>query len=241
MVEKLSPEILVEIHTQRASKCNPSSLNSASSPYDLTSLDSDTDLDSTSSGSDHDDDCGTTKLVNVQRTYEKSYLPASAALEYIIIRDIGVGSTSKVQLAYHNKTGCQVALKIMKKQAETVTFLHREVSISLQMDHPNIVRLLDVIETPYHFVLVQEYLGGGDLFDIVLPNQGCSEIQALVHLSQVAKGLAYMHARGVIHRDIKPENCVYDLDGTLKLIDFGASSNAYGSTTPAGTIPYMAP
>jgi hypothetical protein len=51
----------------------------------------------------------------------------------------------------------------------------QEVSIHKQLVHPNIVGLYDVIETPYHFVLAMEYLDGGDLFDLVPPNEGCPE------------------------------------------------------------------
>lgn len=53
----------------------------------------------------------------------------------------------------------------------------QEVSIHKQLDHPNIVGLYDVIETTYHFVLAMEYLDGGDLFDLVPPNEGCPERQ----------------------------------------------------------------
>eukprot|EP00123_Amoebidium_parasiticum_P013021 comp21714_c0_seq1/m.30681 comp21714_c0_seq1/g.30681 ORF comp21714_c0_seq1/g.30681 comp21714_c0_seq1/m.30681 type:complete len:398 (-) comp21714_c0_seq1:424-1617(-) len=193
------------------------------------------DIDSSSSDED------VRSVVDVNRSFESTYRSASAAQEYTIIRTINVGSTAKVQLAYHHNTDKHVALKIMKKPKGFMRYLHREVSVHRQLSHRNICRLYDVIETPYHFVLVQEYLGGGDLFDLVPPNEGCREVQALTYLEQIVGGVAYMHARGVVHRDIKPENCVCDTDGSLKIIDFGAASSISGPPTPAGTIPYMAP
>eukprot|EP00123_Amoebidium_parasiticum_P012465 comp21373_c0_seq1/m.29379 comp21373_c0_seq1/g.29379 ORF comp21373_c0_seq1/g.29379 comp21373_c0_seq1/m.29379 type:complete len:410 (-) comp21373_c0_seq1:488-1717(-) len=198
------------------------------------------DIDSATSSSD--EEASVPRPVNVHRFYEWAYRPASAAQEYTILRTINVGSTGKVQLAHHELTGKHVALKIMKKpKAAYMKYLHREASVQRQLSHRNICRLYDVIDTPHHFVLVQEYLSGGDLFDLVPPNEGCSELRALQYLVQITAAVAHMHARGVVHRDIKPENCVSDEHGVLKLIDFGAASDLCAEPTPAGTVPYMAP
>ncbi|KNC87355.1 serine/threonine protein kinase [Sphaeroforma arctica JP610] len=188
--------------------------------------------------------------VNVSKLFTNEYRSSAAATEYTIIRTINSGSTAKVQLAYHQKTDKHVALKIMAKSKHDLKYMNREVSIHKQLNelcrvqnlsHQHVAEIYEVIETPHHFVVVMEYLAGGDLFDLVPPNVGCSELQALTYLSQISTAVAHMHRSGVVHRDLKPENCVSDGKGVIKLVDYGAASETTGAMTSAGTIPYMAP
>eukprot|EP01134_Creolimax_fragrantissima_P002089 CFRG2089T1 len=190
------------------------------------------------------------RSVDISKSFTHEYRNSTAATEYTIIRTLNVGSTAKVQLAYHEESDRHVALKIMAKSKHEMKYMNREVSIHKQlnqicklqnMSHQHIAEIYEVIETPHHFVVVMEYLAGGDLFDLVPPNVGCSEIQALGYLRQITTAVAHLHRSGVVHRDLKPENCVSNGKGIIKLIDYGAATDVTGATTSAGTIPYMAP
>lgn len=136
--------------------------------------------------------------IDPDMSFAPTYRPSAAAKEYTLVKTINAGSTAKVQLAIHAPTGQHVALKIMKKSKQHIKYMNREVSIHKQLHHENIVGLYDVIETPYHFVLAMEHLGGGDLFDLVPPNEGCGELKALTYLQQIVRPVAHMHTRNVV-------------------------------------------
>ncbi len=94
---------------------------------------------------------------------------------------------------------------------------------------------------------MQEYAGGGDLFDKVEPDVGVGEDIAQTFFVQLIAGLRYIHAEGVSHRDIKPENILLDADGNIKICDFGLAAlfRYNGRTrvlsTACGSPPYAAP
>lgn len=69
--------------------------------------------------------------------------------------------------------------------------------------------------------IIQEFVGGGDLFDAVVPDIGCRE-KTLPYIHQLCSALAYMHSKNIVHRDLKPENiCVSADKQAIKIIDFG--------------------
>lgn len=128
----------------------------------------------------------------------------------------------------------------------------REAEIAARLDHPNITVIFDVGsldlgadgEVPY---LVQEFLDGEDLDHLIASGEPRPLKRSLDILTQVARGLAYAHARGVVHRDIKPGNLRLLPDDRVKIMDFGIarlSGEASRQTAPglaAGTVAYMAP
>jgi len=96
-----------------------------------------------------------------------------------------------------------------------------EAELAKTLVHRNVVRVWEVIEEPDRLYLVQEHLGGGDLFQCMQESDVFSEVLARCYFSDLLAGISYLHSQGVVHRDLKPENCVLDLDGVLKIIDFG--------------------
>lgn len=165
------------------------------------------------------------------------------------------GATARVYLAEDLQNGVPVAIKMLApesiKSHELSARLLREADALREIDHPNVVRVLDTGETaagvPY---LVLEALPGETLGDY-LRRQGTPPFELSLSLvRQAAQGLCAAHRTGVVHRDVKPDNFVLvgptsDPYG-LKLIDFGmakleASSGTSGTHTILGTVEYMAP
>jgi MAP/microtubule affinity-regulating kinase len=99
-----------------------------------------------------------------------------------------------------------------------------EVSLGTTLQHSNVVRIFEVIQQPDRVVLVQELLTGGDLFSCLQQFEVFSELVARCCFSDLVGGLEYLHVNGVVHRDLKPENCVFDHNGTLKIVDFGLAA-----------------
>ena len=96
-----------------------------------------------------------------------------------------------------------------------------EIALVSSLSHEHIVRVLDVVEEPTRIFLVQEYLGGGDLFECMQASDIFPEVVARYLFCDLFSAVSYLHSKGIVHRDIKPENCVLDEHGKLKLIDFG--------------------
>ena len=99
----------------------------------------------------------------------------------------------------------------------------QEVYILKKIRHSNIIRLLEVFESPKHFLMVMEYVGGGDLLQYVKERKRLEEKEAKFIFKQIVYGLAHCHCRSVLHRDIKLDNILMDKEGGVKVCDFGVS------------------
>jgi serine/threonine-protein kinase len=160
---------------------------------------------------------------------------------------LGQGGNALVFRANDLELGEPVALKVFKQMAtegEAEDRFKRELKLSRQLDHPNIIRLFDL---GYHLgfrYLSMEVLVGADLRRTL--EKGATLPQILRYLVQACAGIGFAHARGIVHRDIKPENLFVTQSGILKVMDFGLAKvqSALGATTTgiiAGTPGYMAP
>merc|ERR1712217_972446 len=114
------------------------------------------------------------------------------------------------------------------------------------MDHPHIVRLMDVYESENDLQFVMECLEGGELFDRVIEQKRFSEHDAADAIWQILLAINHIHIAGIVHRDVKLENFLYDLPGSnhLKLIDFGFSrvwDPKVKMVTALGSLAYTAP
>lgn len=125
-------------------------------------------------------------------------------------------------------TGERFAVKILKKAKMSIAdkeTLEREIFILRQIDHPNIVRLIDTYEDEKHFCLVLELMLGGELFDKILATAQFSEHDARNCTVALIDAIRYCHGLGIVHRDIKPENLLLLSDelglSYLKVGDFG--------------------
>lgn len=99
----------------------------------------------------------------------------------------------------------------------------QEVYLLKNIKHSNVIRLLEVFETPKHLLIVMEYSGGCDLLKYIKKNGKLSEDQAREYFIQVVYGVSHCHCRSVLHRDIKLDNILLNDDGEVKLCDFGVS------------------
>ncbi|MGH8161724.1 MAG: serine/threonine-protein kinase [Gammaproteobacteria bacterium] len=172
---------------------------------------------------------------------------------YVITRELGRGSTSRVYLAHDPDLGGDVALKlyhddsVRPERARTRRKLFANEGVLVgKLVHPNIARVLDSGEDGGRPYVACEYLSGAKplsahtRLSTLLPQRRVVEI-----LFACAKALDYAHGLGVIHRDIKPSNVLITSDGIPKLLDCGIAVMSFtGTQTVTGLVgspSYMAP
>jgi len=116
------------------------------------------------------------------------------------------------------------------------------------IDHPNIIKMLDCYETAENYFIILEYMRGGELFERIIEKENFTEKEAKMILKTVLHSLLYCHSKGIIHRDLKPENILYaseDDDSLLKIADFGVSKILTNPkeliSTVIGSSSYVAP
>ncbi|XP_026503631.1 serine/threonine-protein kinase DCLK2 isoform X2 [Terrapene carolina triunguis] len=174
---------------------------------------------------------------------------SSTILEkYRVGKVIGDGNFAVVKECVERATGKEFALKIIDKAkcCGKEHLIENEVSILRQVKHPNIIMLIEEMDTPTELYLVMELVKGGDLFDAITSSTKYTERDGSAMVYNLASALKYLHGLNIVHRDIKPENllvCEYS-DGTksLKLGDFGLATVVEEPLyTVCGTPTYVAP
>ncbi|UYV65145.1 NIM1K [Cordylochernes scorpioides] len=159
--------------------------------------------------------------------------------------DLGAGNFSRVKTALHCLTKDRVAVKVMETGRAEDALLDREIANMSGLEHPNVVRLFEVVETPGRLFLVMEHCAGGELFALVCTQGRLPDPQAAGVVAQVASALQYLHNRGIVHRDLKAENVFLTTWGTVKVGDFGFSKWVARWDEPlrtfCGSPPYAAP
>ncbi|KAG6596389.1 Serine/threonine-protein kinase ATG1c, partial [Cucurbita argyrosperma subsp. sororia] len=171
--------------------------------------------------------------------------------DYLVGRQIGSGSFSVVWHARHRVHGTEVAIKeismsrLSKKLQDS---LMSEIFILKRINHPNIIRLHDIVEVPGKIHLVLEYCRGGDLSFYIQQRHGrIPEAIAKRFLQQLAAGLKVLRDNNLIHRDLKPQNLLLSTSGdnsVLKIADFGFARSLQPrglAETLCGSPLYMAP
>ncbi|XP_041375700.1 SNF-related serine/threonine-protein kinase-like isoform X4 [Gigantopelta aegis] len=162
---------------------------------------------------------------------------------------IGRGHFAVVKLARHVFTGEKVAVKVIDKtKLDDVSKAHlfQEVRCMKLVQHPNVVRLYEVIDTQTKLYLILELGDGGDLYDYIMKHDGgLKEPAARTYFRQIVEAISYCHKLHVVHRDLKPENVVFfEKLGLVKLTDFGFSNMfnpGYKLETSCGSLAYSAP
>ncbi|XP_060730529.1 serine/threonine-protein kinase MARK2 isoform X7 [Tachysurus vachellii] len=166
---------------------------------------------------------------------------------YRLLKTIGKGNFAKVKLAKHILTEKEVAVKIIDKtqlNSSSLQKLFREVRIMKLLNHPNIVKLFEVIETEKTLYLVMEYASGGEVFDYLVAHGRMKEKEARAKFRQIVSAVQYCHQKCIVHRDLKAENLLLDADMNIKIADFGFSNEfTVGNKldTFCGSPPYAAP
>jgi hypothetical protein len=179
--------------------------------------------------------------------------PGHLALErllgdYAPLGLLGEGSQGKVYKLQHRKTGVLAAGKLIWASAKKARArFDREVEALKLLQHPSIVGLVDVRESPEAIILLMEYVDGSSLAALLKKQPTLEPRRALRLGARLAEGLAFAAAKGVIHRDVKPSNVLLAPGDTPKLADFGlvAFNDARTKLTAEGqwigTPHYMAP
>ena len=169
---------------------------------------------------------------------------------YVVEREAGRGGMATVFQARDRKLGREVAIKVVSPSVMTAVagerFL-REIRITAQLQHPNILSLIDSGEAAGLLYSVMPFVDGESLRERLLGEQ-LPVGEALLLAREVAEALDYAHHRGIIHRDIKPENILLS-NGHAVVADFGiaraiglASGNSLTAKgLPIGTAAYMSP
>jgi len=202
-----------------------------------------------------------TTLANVVKDEEESRLN-----EYLVLKNIGAGANGQVKLvSLENELfACKVYNKaLLGKQSmkarrssrgvkpmDPLENVRKEIAVMKKMDHPNIVKLYEVIDDPTadKIYMIIEFVGGGLVMNIddgepdtrILP-----EDKTWGYFRDMIQGLEYIHSQHIVHRDIKPENLLVTTKGVLKIADFGVSE-IYGDeddkmNRTVGTTAFMAP
>ncbi len=166
---------------------------------------------------------------------------------YRLVEPVGSGGMGVVWRATDVRDGRLVALK-HGLPGEHAMRMRREAAIAAALDHPHVVRFLDLIHDGDQWWLVMEYVPSVSLAELLdretrLPPADVARVGM-----QVAGALAAMHRVGLVHRDVKPANVLIAEDGNAKLTDFGISRSASGSDVTLshtgivpGTPAYLAP
>ncbi len=171
--------------------------------------------------------------------------------KYRIGRKIGSGGIGVVYAAEHVTLGHEVAVKVLRGAAARdggeIARLRREAYIQVHVEHPNVVRVLDLDQMPDGSIyVIMERLIGRSLADKLSRDGLLAPGHAITIFSHVCRALDAAHRKDVVHRDLKPGNIFLCEDGIAKVLDFGMSKLATAeSLTQAGytlgTPEYMAP
>nr|XP_032811843.1 MAP/microtubule affinity-regulating kinase 3-like isoform X4 [Petromyzon marinus] len=196
-------------------------------------------------------DTPSSKSLRVNGSRSRSSIACGEELPHIgnyrLLKTIGKGNFAKVKLARHILTGREVAIKIIDKTQLNPTSLQklfREVRIMKCLNHPNIVKLYEVIETEKTLYLVMEYASGGEVFDYLVAHGRMKEKEARAKFRQIVSAVQYCHQKNIVHRDLKAENLLLDVDMHIKIADFGFSNEftlVNKLDTFCGSPPYAAP
>ncbi|KAH9880914.1 hypothetical protein IAQ61_001208 [Plenodomus lingam] len=145
---------------------------------------------------------------------------------YILGQTLGEGEFGKVKMGWKRDSSVEVAIKLIRREtlgsnSNRLAKIYREIHILRGLDHPNIVRLHEMVETERHIGIILEYASGGELFDYILNHRYLKDGPARKLFSQLISGVGYLHKKGIVHRDLKLENLLLDRNKNIIITDFG--------------------
>jgi serine/threonine protein kinase len=174
--------------------------------------------------------------------------------DYSFSSIIGKGGMATIYLAEHNTLHKPVAIKVLNKEfAYNVNIRKRFVAEArnmFTMNHPNVVRITDLIDQDDIVAFVMEYVEGETLRAYLDIKGKLSNDAIKKFFTQMLDAVGYVHEKGFVHRDIKPSNFIINSEGVVKLLDFGIAKNTdknsaeytqTGTNQNMGTPMYMSP
>ncbi|TMQ09916.1 MAG: hypothetical protein E6J91_28790 [Deltaproteobacteria bacterium] len=177
-------------------------------------------------------------------------LPTGAHLlgeRFEIERPLGSGGMGVVYAARDHHRGCAVAVKTLR--AATPDALHRlrdEFLVLHDLAHPNLVSLYELFDDDGRWFFSMELVDGVDFLHHVRPDRALDLARLRGAMTQLAGGLAFLHAAGKVHRDVKPSNILVTPEDRVVLLDMGLvldvdAGQASAAAGMRGTVAYMAP
>ncbi|XP_048021404.1 calcium/calmodulin-dependent protein kinase kinase 2 isoform X3 [Megalobrama amblycephala] len=193
--------------------------------------------------------------------------------QYKLKDEIGKGSYGVVKLAYNEDDNTYYAMKVLSKKRlmrqagfprrppprgaksapeghpqpkGPLERVYQEIAILKKLDHPNVVKLVEVLDDPSedHLYMVFELVKRGAVMEVPT-DKPLDEDQARFYFQDLLRGIEYLHYQKIIHRDIKPSNLLVGEDGHVKIADFGVSNQFEGTdallTSTVGTPAFLAP
>ncbi|XP_073791172.1 calcium/calmodulin-dependent protein kinase kinase 2 isoform X1 [Danio rerio] len=193
--------------------------------------------------------------------------------QYKLKDEIGKGSYGVVKLAYNEDDNTYYAMKVLSKKRlmrqagfprrppprgaksapegppqpkGPLERVYQEIAILKKLDHPNVVKLVEVLDDPSedHLYMVFELVKRGAVMEVPT-DKPLDEDQARFYFQDLLRGIEYLHYQKIIHRDIKPSNLLLGEDGHVKIADFGVSNQFEGAdallTSTVGTPAFLAP
>jgi Protein kinase domain len=175
-------------------------------------------------------------------------LPSELVLgRYRPLRPLGAGGSGSVWLARDERSGLDVALKIVKREGKAASRAEREASAAAQLRHRRCLRAYGFARDSQHVYIAYEYVPGRTLREVMRAGE-LDDAAAVEAAAQVLDGLAHAHANGIVHRDVKPSNVLL-AEGDeveVRLLDFGLARMQQAETLTGtgdvpGTLAYIAP
>ncbi len=166
---------------------------------------------------------------------------------YRPIKPLGSGGSGSVWLARDERTGMEVALKIVAREGKAGSRAEREASAATRLRHRHCLRAQALAHDDRHVYIAYDYVPGETMRDAIRGGR-LDDAAALEAAAQVLDGLAHAHERGIVHRDVKPANVLlaHGASVSVRLLDFGLAQIQEAETLTAvgdvpGTLAYISP
>ncbi len=162
---------------------------------------------------------------------------------------IGKGTYGNVYLSHNKIDNKPYAIKLIEKKNLSllncpIELIYNEISIQIQINHPNITKLFSYYENEENIYMILEYSNKGSLYTLIRKKKYLKENETFHYFIQVLNAVNFLHENNFIHRDIKPENILLNDKNIIKLCDFGwcvKLENNEKKNTICGTYEYMSP